>query len=189
MKTAILIHGMPSKAEYLNSSSPSLSNKHWFPWLQKQLLLNDILAQTPEMPTPYQPDYEKWKETFEQFKINENTILIGHSCGGGFLVRWLSENPIKINKLFLIAPWIDPSNNQPEPGFFDFKIDKNIVERTTESYLYISSDDDIAELNTADLLEKEIKDLQIIKFENKGHFTLSDMGSEEFPELLEKIIK
>ncbi len=59
MKTAIIVHGMPPKEEYFNSAYPSQSNKHWIPWIQKQLILNGILAQTPEMPEPYDPDYTK----------------------------------------------------------------------------------------------------------------------------------
>lgn len=86
MKTAIIIHGMPPKEEYFNAEYPSSSNKHWIPWIQKQLILNGILAQTPEMPEPYDPDYTKWYSVFEQFTIDGDTQLIGHSCGGGFLL-------------------------------------------------------------------------------------------------------
>jgi len=88
MKTAIIIHGCPTKEEYSDSIRPSPSNCHWFPWLQRQLLLKGVLAQTPEIPDAYEPNYEKWKSMFERFDINEDTLLIGHSCGGGFLVRW-----------------------------------------------------------------------------------------------------
>lgn len=92
MKNAILLHGACDKEEYFDDQYPSLSNSHWFPWLQKQLLINGVLAQTPEMPDAYAPNYDKWKSEFERMEINENTVLVGHSCGGGFLVRWLSWN-------------------------------------------------------------------------------------------------
>jgi len=49
MKTAIILHGMPSKKEYYNPKSSAQSNKHWLPWIQRQLILNDVLAQTPEL--------------------------------------------------------------------------------------------------------------------------------------------
>lgn len=108
MKTAIILHGMPSKKEYYNPSSKAQSNKHWFPWIQRQLILRDILAQTPELPEPYEPVYEKWCSIFDQFKIDEETILIGHSCGAGFLVRWLSEHKVNVSKVILVAPFLDP---------------------------------------------------------------------------------
>jgi len=99
MKSAIIVHGMPSKEEYFKVDRPSQSNSHWLPWLQHQLIINGFLAQTPEMPEPYKPNYEKWRSLFERFEIREDTFLVGHSCGGGFLVRYLSENNIQSGKL------------------------------------------------------------------------------------------
>lgn len=84
MKNAIIIHGMPSKEEYLNPANVSPSQNHWFSWLQRQLVLNGILAQTPEMPTPYEAHYSEWASVFEQFDITEDTTLVGHSLGGVF---------------------------------------------------------------------------------------------------------
>lgn len=73
---------MPDKEEYFNPDIPSQSNHHWLPWLQKQLILNGVLAQTPELPKPYEPDYALQKEVLERFNINNQTILVGFSCGG-----------------------------------------------------------------------------------------------------------
>src|SRR5687767_10509252 len=84
---------MPLRHMYFDPTTASPSNYHWIPWLQKQLLLKGILAQAPEMPTPYAPDFAAWRETFERIGVDELTTLIGWSAGGGFLVRWLSECP------------------------------------------------------------------------------------------------
>jgi len=121
MKTAIILHGMPDESEFKDPNREASSNCHWYPWLQRQLVLNGILAQTPEMPKAYEPEYDAWKEMFERFDTDEETILIGHSCGGGFIVRWLSENKDKrVGKVVLVAPWIDPDNFPlfaPAPSF------------------------------------------------------------------------
>ena len=103
MKRAIIIHGYNNKSEFEDTTRPSASNDHWIPWLQRQLLLNGIEAQTPEMPGFYKPNYEQWKDTLEMFHPDEETILVGHSCGGGFLVRWLSENSKKVGKVVLVC--------------------------------------------------------------------------------------
>ena len=92
MKNAIIIHGMTDKEECFSDQYSSLSNSHWLPWLQKQLFIQGILAQTPEMPTPYNPNYNLWLDVFKQFSINKETILVGHSGGAGFLLRFLCEN-------------------------------------------------------------------------------------------------
>jgi len=183
MKTAIIIHGMPSKEEYFNPKNRSASANHWLPWLQRQLVLNGTFAQTPEMPEPYEPDYKKWKEVFEQFKIDENTDLIGHSCGGGFLVRWLSENNVRVGMVALVAPWIDPNHTFAPKMFNGWEMDGTIAERVKEICLFISSDDDKEELGTAEQLKKTIKGLKLKEFTDRGHFTMNDMKTEEFPEL------
>lgn len=183
MKTAIILHGMPSKEEYFNAASQAQSNKHWLPWLQRQLILCGVLAQTPEMPEPYEPDYEKWREVFEQFPINENTILVGHSCGGGFLVRWLSENKRKVGRVVLVAPWIDPNGKFASKMFANLEIDKNLAERTAGITEFISTDDDAEEQQTLEILKSKIKGLQVKTFTDRGHFT--GQNNLQIPELLE----
>ncbi|MDP3900854.1 MAG: alpha/beta hydrolase [bacterium] len=190
MKTAIILHGMPSKEEYFSpEGGPSQHNKHWLPWIQHQLLLKGVLAQILELPEPYEPDYEKWRSVFEQFKIDENTSLVGHSCGGGFLVRWLSENKVNVGRVALIAPWIDPTSTSVKPGFFDFQIDENLAERTGGICLFISSDDSKEELDTAKLLREKVRGLEVKEFSDKGHFTFNSMGTEVFPELRDFLAK
>ena len=128
-KTAIILHGMPSKEWYFRITWDSESNSHRIPRLQKQLNINHILTQTPEMPEPWNPNYEKRKNIFERFEINDQTILIWHSCGWWFLVRWLSENTIKVNKVILIAPWINSQREKDMTMFDGLEIDKNLVNK------------------------------------------------------------
>lgn len=187
MNSALLIHGACEKEEYFSDIYPSLSNSHWFPWLQKQLLIKGIFTQTPEMPDAYNPEYEKWKREFEKFDIDKNTILIGHSCGGGFLVRWLTENKLKINKLILVAPWLDPQRLKTT-SFFDFSIDPAILERVGGAHILVSDNDD----EDIQMSVKEISDrlpaIKLHKFKNLGHFTYEEMKTHEFPKLLEIVI-
>jgi predicted alpha/beta hydrolase family esterase len=184
MKTAIIIHGTPERDSYYNPEFPSPSNAHWLPWIQKQLILKDILAQTPEMPAPYNPEYNAWKSIFEGFVINEDTILIGHSCGGGFIVRYLNENPnIKVGKVVLVAPWIDVEKSL-DTGMFDFEIRKNIIDQTKGITIFESTDDDEEIKNSINKLKSEIENIKMVTFSEYGHFCIGDMDTEKFPELL-----
>ncbi len=187
MNNAIIIHGTCDKEEYFSDKYPSLSNSHWLPWLQKQLLINNIFAQTPEMPEAYSPDYEKWSKELVRFEVNEESVLIGHSCGAGFLLRWLSENKVKIKKLILVAPWLDPQREKTT-NFFDFKIDQNIKEKVAEIHLLASKDDDEDILQSVDIIKDSLPDVIYHEFLNYGHFCFSDMKTEKFPELLNIII-
>ena len=188
MKTAIVLHGMPSKKKYYDPSRSSESNGHWLPWLQHELIIRDILAQTPEMPKPYEPNYENWLNVFKQFTIDEDTIVIGHSCGGGFLVRWLSENEVKVGKVVLVAPWIDPGNIEAG-DFFKFNIDSSLVDKTNGVTIFVSDDDDKVIHESAKMILDSAPGVNYREFHNYGHFCYSDMKTREFPELLEEALK
>jgi hypothetical protein len=186
MKTAIILHGMPTEKDYQDQDTDAQSNAHWIPWLQQQLIARGILAQTPELPKPYKPAYEDWKEVFERFPIGEETILVGHSCGAGFLARWLSENPVKVGAVALVAPWMDPHGELP--GFFDFAIDPNVLDRAERMTIFISNDDDEEMHLAVDQLAKAWPGANVMRMEGKGHFTLKDMGTREFPELRDALL-
>lgn len=189
MKTAIILHGMPSQKEYFAPRGASQSNKHWIPWIQNQLILNGVLAQTPEFPEPYKPVYEKWRRVFEQFKIDRNAMLIGHSCGGGFLVRWLSENKTNVGKIALVAPWLDPYRSL-KTKFFDFKIDPNLAKRAKSLTILFSKDDYRDVVKSVNQLKEGLKgsNIKFKEFTNRGHFTLNDMKTEKFPELRDTLL-
>lgn len=187
MKTAIIIHGYNDKSEYLDKSRPAASNDHWIPWIQRQLLLKGIETQTPEMPGFYEPNYKKWSKMLERFDLNEDTILVGHSCGGGFLVRWLSENNIKIGKVVLVAPWLDPEK-RIDPNFFKFEIDSNISSRTAGLTIMYSTDDDPTIIKSIEILKSKLVNVNFQEFKDKGHFVLGDLKTEKFPELLSVLL-
>jgi predicted alpha/beta hydrolase family esterase len=187
LKSAVLLHGQPDKEEYFDSNAPSASNAHWFPWLQKQLLVNGIHAQTPEVPNCYELNYDIWLKEVARFKINEETILVGHSTGAGFWIRYLSERPdIKVGKVVLVAPWIDPFD-EFRTGYFKFDYDSEIFARTGGITIFVSEDDEKSVHKSVELLQEKIKDVKIIRFKDKGHFTENSLGQKEFPDLLEEI--
>lgn len=187
MKNAIIIHGMPSEEQYV-AAGRRAADDHWIPWIKERLEREGIETHAPEMPEPYKPVYERWSGVFEALPIGPDTILIGHSCGGGFLVRWLSENKVAVGQVVLVAPWVDPTKKFA-PDFFDFSIDTHLASRTKAITLFISEDDDRDELITCEILATHIEGLVVKRFTDYGHFTLGGMGTNEFPELLEHILQ
>ena len=187
MKTAIILHGMPSKEEYYDPESPAQSNKHWLPWIQRQLIVRDVLAQTPEIPEPYAPDYAKWCSIFERFTIDEETMLIGHSCGAGFLIRWLSEHTVRVGRVALVAPWLNP-DHEYDTDFFDFTIDPDLVARTDGVTIFVSSDDDHTVHESVTKIRSALPGTAVKEFTDRGHFTFGTMKTERFPELLDSLI-
>src|ERR1035437_2077204 len=99
----LLIHGgttFESHDKYFKSlinKTPKLewilSRKDWKNELQNQLG-EDFAVYTPQMPNKQKAQYDEWKILFEKIVnlLDVNFILIGHSLGAIFLVKYLSEN-------------------------------------------------------------------------------------------------
>ncbi len=184
MKKAIILHGMSdSKEEYDGHES----GHHWLPWLKTELEKQGYEAFTPELPEPYHPVYETWRGVFEEYVLDKDTVLVGHSCGAGFLVRYLSENNVQVGKVVLVAPYLDPDGDHI-PEFFDFPIKRNLVAQTKGMTMFISTDDDEDIQESVRIIERECDGIEKRVFEGMGHFTFGEMGTREFPELLNEIL-
>lgn len=185
MKNAIILHGKASHTKYLDTTVSSPSNASWLPWIQKQLLINEILAQTPEMPAPWMPEYSAWSKEFERYDITPDTILVAHSCGAGFLVRWLSEHRnMRVGTVVLVAPWIDPDRSGGTGDLFDFSIDAQLAKRTDKIIIFNSDDDFPGAQTSAEIIRKAIPEISYREFKQYGHFT----DIIEFHELRDEIL-
>ena len=184
MKKAIILHGMSdSKEEYDGHES----DHHWLPWLGAELEKRGYEVVTPELPEPYHPVYVAWKEVFEQYVLDEETVLVGHSCGAGFLIRYLSETDKQVGKVILVAPYLDPDGDHI-PEFFDFPIKQNLAVQTKGVTIFISTDDDEDIQESVRIIERECNDVEKKVFQGMGHFTLGEMGTREFSELLGMVL-
>jgi predicted alpha/beta hydrolase family esterase len=185
MRNAIILHGVPSREEYYDPKTPSMSNAHWLPWLQGQLLKADITAATPEVPHCFNADWATWNTEFERFEVTTETILVGHSTGAGFIIKYLSIHPdITVGQVVLVAPWLDPDKELTNGLFDGFQIDPDIASRTAGVTIFNSDDDQDSVHKTVEILRVKIKDVNYKEFHDYGHFTSGDMKTVELPELL-----
>jgi uncharacterized protein len=188
-QNAIIVHGKPPQAKFENPELLDPSDSNWLPWAKRQLTLRGIFAVVPDMPKPYDPIYEDWAQEFERHDVTEETILIGHSAGAGFLVRWMSEhNKQAVRSLILVAPWIDPNKKYGDFARMD-AIDPTIPSRCMGSMaIFFSSLDDGQAQASHELLVNSFPGVKNIDIPEYGHFMVgNNMTSVEFPELLEEL--
>ncbi|MFW6233285.1 MAG: RBBP9/YdeN family alpha/beta hydrolase [Nanoarchaeota archaeon] len=187
----IIVHGTNSSEESSKSKEEGPENlRHWKSWLVKKLEKKGIEVSNKIYPQDWNPKYNQWKKEFEKNNINEDAILIGHSSGGAFLVRWLGETKTKVKKLILVSP--GKSKKQRRNTLDDLygnKTYKNIQKYVKYPIILYTSNNDIPQhIKGAREYKKELP-ARIINLKNKGHFTEKDMGTKEFPELLQEILK
>lgn len=186
-QNCIIIHGCPSDIEKAMNEKTRTYDKHWIPWTKKYLMEKGIETITPLMPEPWVPNYEKYKNEFEKNEISENSILIGHSCGCAFLVRWLGDTKQKINKLILVAPWKIPfREDKLDETFYNYDIDESIKSRIDQIIMFTSNDEDSDGKKSLSIFHDALGG-KIIDLKNHGHYTFGDMKTDEFPELLNEL--
>jgi predicted alpha/beta hydrolase family esterase len=184
----IIIHGCPSSTEKAINQETRTYDKHWIIWTKEQLISKGIKVETPLMPEPWYPDYNKFKKEFEKHSVDEDSILIGHSCGCAFLVRWLGETRQKINKLILVAPWkIPDEDDEYRKEFYNYSIDESIKDRVNKIIMFTADNEKDDGKKSLKIYDKALGG-KIIELKNHGHYTMRSMGTTEFPELIEEII-
>ena len=127
-KQIVIIHGgdtFATREEYLsflrnyeiNIERFNTDKTDWKPWVRK-MLQDEYEVITPQMPNKTNAQYGEWQLWFDKFIpfLNDGVILIGHSQGGIFLAKYLSENqfPKKIGGVMLVAaPYDKDSDGYP----------------------------------------------------------------------------
>lgn len=141
----------------------------------------------PEMPSKNNAKYIEWKIWFEKLfpYLGDEVILVGHSLGGTFLAKYLSENilPKKIRQLHLVAAVYNHEDDIEQLG--DFKMDfpgifsQNII---GDIFIYHSYDDTLVPISELEKFQSDIPNAKIFRFQDRFHFL-----DETFPELFENI--
>jgi hypothetical protein len=163
------------------------AEKRWKDWLQFAVEVeHDVLMQIPQFPHAHalMMKYDEWAKIMDFQDINENTVLIGHSAGGGFVLKYLSNHPeLRVKQVVLVAPWIDVENFQPFGFYKGINLNNNLVGRTKHGIDLLVSDDDMPYIKSSfDKIIKNISDIRVHQFSGRGHFVVS-----ELPEIMQII--
>lgn len=92
---AIIFHGTKGSPE-----------GNWYFWLSGELAKLGVRSCVPTMPTPEGQSLDNWFATYEEKcpQLNDQTILIGHSCGAVFSMRLLEKISSPVLGTILVAP-------------------------------------------------------------------------------------
>lgn len=197
-KQIVFIHGGEAFSDY-NAylawlekkplGNPLEERPKFWKHMLKETLEDEYDVFMPGMPSPGNAKYEEWKIWFERhFEFLRNgVVLIGHSQGGVFLAKYLSENkvPVRVHAVYLIAAPIEKDDFGGEDGG-DFMPDTSLLEEGMNQadvvYILHSKDDPIVPFRHAEKYHELLPEAEKMTFDDRGHFLM-----EAFPELFESI--
>lgn len=141
------------------------------------------------MPTPLNAKYDEWKLWFEKHIpfMKDDVILLGHSLGGLFLVKYLEENelPVRVKGTFLVAtPFAKIGGSHGLEGFAWSGLNylRDFKSRAGTVFFYHGRNDDIVPSSDYDQYRLLVKTTPRL-FPDRGHFIFD----EHFTELVRDI--
>ncbi len=179
MGNVIIVHGIGGN-----------SHENWFPWLKKELEKLGCSVIVPDFPRSSTPKLDEWLTELHKYnkRIDENTILVGHSLGCTFILSALELREKPVNAVFFIAGFTGLLENaELNPlirEFSDRDFDWEKIRSNCRKFYVINSDNDpyVSLDNAYQLALNLAMEVNVVKGE--GHF-----NSSRFPKLLELIKK
>lgn len=198
-KQIVIIHGGTSFAtyedyiSYLENKEIDIAKlrprKEWKDSLSVELG-DDYDVLLPRMPNGTNVRYKEWKIWFDNITkvLNDEIVLIGHSLGGIFLTKYLSENifPKKIIVTILVAaPFDDAEGADSKESLVDFILPSSLAKFAAQCdkiYLLHSENDPVVPFAQLEKYKNALLNAKAVIFKDREHF-----NQETFPEIIDII--
>jgi predicted alpha/beta hydrolase family esterase len=173
------------RMEEYSAESLLTSDKTWKDTMQEKLGERAQVLRVP-MPNKDNAHYEEWKVRFERVTdtLAEDLILVGHSMGGVFLAKYLSENSFDkpVYATILIAP---PYNDESLEELASFRLEKvtdKFKEQAGTTIIYAGGDDPVVSYSDCAKYKSVLPEAEFITTSAPDHFV-----RPEFPELVSRL--
>lgn len=174
MSNIFILHGIYGNPE-----------ENWFPWLHTELEQKGYTVYVPHLPTKQPLKPQDWWEAFAEYenKIDEDSVIVGHSLGCAFGLKIIEKHPVKA--AYFVAPAWGVTNNEFDPVMEavanqDFNF--NTIKKHCSNFTVFHADNDpYLAVERGETLAKELgADFHLV--EGAGHFNAAS-GYTEFPAL------
>ena len=182
MKNVFLIHGY--------NGIPKL-----YEWLKGELNTLKYNVIIPEFPPKEGVIYEEWKKQFDEYKkyINKESIVIAHSIGNEFIIKYFNENSLKVDLYISLAGFTEYFEHKEKEDLnrackeflvTDDEI-KNFRNMCNKKYSIYSNNDHIVPFEVLENYPSKIEAIPVL-IEGIGHMGKKS-GLEKLPKILELI--
>lgn len=165
-----------------------IETDHWYAWVRDQLKNLGFTVVANDMPDPVMAHKNIWLPYIKnELKVDENTIIIGHSSGGVATLRFLEDNPL-LGAIVIGVNHTDLGDkDEKESGYFegDWKWDK-IKQNAKWIAQFASQDDPYIPISQARFIHEKLN-TEYHECTDRGHFGSPGRSPKQFPEVIEVI--
>lgn len=182
MKNIILIHGY--------NGIPKI-----YEWLEKELKMLGYNVIVPKFPPREGVVYKSWKSILDQYKesIKSDSIVVAHSIGNEFIIKYLNENSLNIYLYISLAGFSEYFETEGKEDLNrackEFLVTpselENFKNKCNKKYSIYSNNDHIVPFNILKEYPKSINAKPIL-IENIGHMGKKS-GLDKIPKVIEII--
>lgn len=169
----------------IHGNGNSKSTDHWFPYLKEELEILGI-----EVVAPQFPDTELARSCFwlpfleKELKVDEKTVLIGHSSGAIAAMRYAETHKI-FGSVLVSTYYTDLGlENEKLSGYFDLPWNWEAIQKNQQWILQFSAINDPWIPIQEPRAVRDFLRTEYYEFADAGHF-----DKKIFSELLEAILK
>lgn len=171
------------KKVYVTHGYTAHPDKHWFPWLERELAQLGIACVRLEMPDSSNPTPEAWLAYHQQqIEFDEETLFIGHSLGCIATLNYLAHTQQKAKAAIFVSGFYQKLPNLPELDAFANFYANSTACLPEKSYVIASLTDAVVHHRFSDQLAQHLG-ADYLRLPQGGHF-LDREGVTELPELL-----
>jgi predicted alpha/beta hydrolase family esterase len=196
-KKVLLIHGgnfFSNREEYVRDlETKEIQLERLKPYRDWKQNMQEVLGEAyevyaPKMPMSDNAEYVLWKLWFERVMevVEGPIILVGHSLGAMFLIKYFTENNIEysVPALFLVAPEYLHTDDivGGNQNFVVLGDMAQIAEKVGEVVFFHSKDDPVVLYESFEKFKRAIPKAEFQSFSDRGHF-----WDPSFPEIVAKI--
>ena len=183
---------------FLHAYGDKINNSFWL-WLKKEIeSRGGKVYFFKNLPNTDSPDFKEQSEfVLQNYKFNENSVVVAHSLGNILMMKILEKIDCKINKMIMVAPpfpksskeiingmaFLDNKPRQALAKYCDWKFDiKEISKKVEEVIILADEKDRIVPISQPIELAEKLNAKIIRTIAKKSHFN----GQEE-PDILDTI--
>jgi len=150
-------------------------DKHFFPWLKKELERGGHTVVALELPNTKNPNIEEQIGFLKnEVQFDENTVVVAHSLGSVVALKTIELLKKRIHKLVLIGGFVDTEIEHSERDFlktFNWKFDyEKIKEHIQQIVILQDENDDSVPFTQAEKIQRNLGGSLVRTIADKPHF-------------------